>query len=255
MAKVGSRARALLPPNAALDHEPENENGVVYLFSTLARTKFGLRIDRIQAAFPDCIAYRDGRRIRIEFEYRSRNFAAHRHDPAGCDWIVCWIHDWAAVPASLRVVELRKEFGLGFNVWFQPVRGSYKEDIQTRKAAEHWSVPPQASEGDLILFYLTSPESRVSDIFRVSGPVTYRDAGWKAGRDWMAPIARVASLKAPLHLSQMKAHKVLSRAGFVRGSMQGRYRASEYWPELYRHIVATNPSVQKVLRRFGPDRV
>lgn len=71
------------------------------------------------------MAYKDGRRIRIEFEYRSRNFKLHRHEPRGCDWIVCWIHNWPEAPSSLRVVELRREFGLGFNVWFQPVAGDY----------------------------------------------------------------------------------------------------------------------------------
>jgi hypothetical protein len=44
--------------------------------------------------------------VRIEFEYRSRNFAAHRHDPGGCDPIVCWVHDWPDCP--IEVLELRQ---------------------------------------------------------------------------------------------------------------------------------------------------
>lgn len=249
------RNRVLLPPTASLDHAPENELGVVYLFAALARKKFGLRIDRIQAAYPDCLAYRDGRRIRIEFEYRSRNFAAHRHDPNACDWIVCWIHDWPSVPPRIRVVELRREFGLGFNVWFQPVGDPYKEEIQTIRSAQSWSVPSQASSGDLVLFYLTSPQSCVSEVFQVSGEVRHTKAGWKPGLDWMAPIRRVASLKAPMHLSQMRAHSVLARSGFVRGSMRGRYKATEYWPDLYKQIVATNPSLLRAFKKFGPERI
>ena len=64
---------------------PDNEQGVVYLFSHLARSRFGLRVARVQAGFPDCIAYQDGKRVRIEFAYRSRNFMVHRHKASGCD--------------------------------------------------------------------------------------------------------------------------------------------------------------------------
>lgn len=39
--------------------------------------------------------------MRIEFEYRSRNFREHRHDPADCDLIVCWEHDWPGAPVEV----------------------------------------------------------------------------------------------------------------------------------------------------------
>jgi hypothetical protein len=44
--------------------------------------------------------------VRIEFEFRSRTFRDHGHDPDGCDLIVCWEHNWPECP--LEVVELRK---------------------------------------------------------------------------------------------------------------------------------------------------
>jgi hypothetical protein len=238
-----------------LDFAPDNEQGVVFLFSHLARRRFGLHVERVQAGYPDCLAYRDGRRVRIEFEYRSRNFAAHRHDPRLCDWIVCWIHDWPDAPAKVRVVELRKEFGLGFNVWFQPVAGDYRAVIAKRAFAESWSVPSQATEGDLLLFYRTTPDRFVKDIFRVSGPVARVRAGWKAGMDWMAPIRRVSTLAAPLHLSQLREHRVLRHAGFVRGQMRGRYRATEHWPEIHALITGMNPAARKKLGPFGPERL
>jgi hypothetical protein len=75
------------------------------------------RVEKVRAGYPDCIAYSQGKRIRIEFEYRSRNFRVHKHRLRACDWIVCWIHDWPEKPKNLRVVELRKEYGLVFNVW------------------------------------------------------------------------------------------------------------------------------------------
>jgi hypothetical protein len=65
----------------------------------------------MQTAFPDCEALRrvDGgwwQRVRIEIEYQSLNFLKHRHDPKGCDLIVCWEHNWPECP--VEVLELRK---------------------------------------------------------------------------------------------------------------------------------------------------
>jgi hypothetical protein len=257
--KAGGTAEGASRPtrldNAPLDYAPENEHGVVYLFSDLARSRFGLRVEKVRAGYPDCIAYRQGKRIRIEFEYRSSNFVRHRHDPKLCDWIVCWIHDWAAVPERLRVVELRREYGVGFNVWFQPVSGEYVQILARLRSDPSWSVPSQAAEGDLLLYYRTAPDSSVRDIFRLAGPVRFEKAGWKAGSDWMGPIRRVATLKAPLHLSEMREHRVLRTAGFVRGSMRGRFKASAHWPELYRMILDRNPSVARALASYGPGRL
>lgn len=244
-----------LPDGAPLEYAPENEQGVVYLFSTLARKSYGLRVERVQAGYPDCLATKAGRPARIEFEYRSRNFAQHGHDPAGCDWIVCWIHDWPACPAHLRVVELRRDYGLGFNVWFQPVSGPYAEKLGRGDGFSQWSVASQASEGDLILFYRTAPDSFVRDVFRVSGPVKRVAARWKAGLDWMAPIERVCTLKAPLRLEDLRTNPAVRAAGFVRGAMRGRPRATAFWPELHRMIAERNPALARALRRFGPERV
>jgi len=93
----------------ALQHAPVNEMGVVVLFS-MAAEDLGFMLETVETGFPDCEGKRlaaDGslRRVRIEFEYRSRAFREHRHDPAGCDLIVCWIHDWPDCP--LEVLELR----------------------------------------------------------------------------------------------------------------------------------------------------
>jgi hypothetical protein len=216
-----------LPDGAPLNYAPENELGVVFLFSHLAR-KRGLEIDVIRPGYPDCIAYRDGKRVRIEFEYRSSNFARHRHKAKDCDWIVCWLHDWPAAPPNLHVLELQREFGLGFNVWFQSAGPAYHELLDTMKFDKCWSVASQAHKDDLLLFYRTTPQQRVRDLFRIVAPVKYVKAGFKPGKDWMAPIRRVCTLKAPLHWSQMRDHQVLRHSSFVRGCMRGRYRATEY---------------------------
>jgi hypothetical protein len=179
----------------------------------------------------------------------------HGHDPRGCDWIVCWIHDWPSAPPHLRIVELRKEFGLGFNVWFQPVGQEWGQVLSKTNYQSLWSVPSQAGQDDLLLFYRTTPDKYIKDIFRLAGPVTHCRADWKPGKDWMAPIRRVCTLQGPVHLSDLQQDRVIRDAGFIRGSMRGRYKASEYWPEIYRLIVGRNPSLVSNLRKYGPDRL
>src|SRR5579864_7616518 len=117
------RAERPLPlKNAPLQYAPENELGVVFLFSRIAK-RLQFRIEMIRAAYPDCIAYKQiGDReklVRIEFEFRSSNFRAHGHDAKKCDCIVCWHHDWPDVPHHLEVIELKRFFGVSFKVWIQ----------------------------------------------------------------------------------------------------------------------------------------
>lgn len=93
----------------AMQHAPVNEQGVVLLFGMVAE-ELGFLIETVETGFPDCEGKRragDGtwHRVRIEFEFRSGAFRIHRHDPAGCDLIVCWTHDWRDCP--LEVLELK----------------------------------------------------------------------------------------------------------------------------------------------------
>ena len=93
-----------------LRHEPVNENGVVFLFGMVAK-ELGYMVEAVQIAYPDCEAKRqvspsNWQRVRIEFEFESRNFRDHGHNPDGCDVIVCWRHNWPDCPQYLEVVEL-----------------------------------------------------------------------------------------------------------------------------------------------------
>lgn len=90
-----------------LRHEPVNEQGVVFLFGMVAR-ELGYMVEAVQTGYPDCEAKRQvagGRwqRVRIEFEFESRNFD---HPPDGCDIIVCWRHNWPGCPENIEVLEL-----------------------------------------------------------------------------------------------------------------------------------------------------
>lgn len=240
---------------APLKYAPQNELGVVFLFSHLAK-KMGIKsIDEIRPQFPDCIAYKKvgGRekKIRIEFEFKSKNFKTQRHPIKGCDMIVCWEHNWPDSPKNIEIVELRKFFDLGFNVWIQPVSQPYSERLSGINSNYEWTVSSLAHKGDLILFYHTNPESYIKDVFKLTGDVQKTKDKWK----YSGAIRRVCSLKDPLHFRDLKTNKFLKTASFVRGQMQGRPKATEHWPYIYELIVKRNPSLKKMLSKYSPDRI
>jgi len=92
-----------------LQHAPVNEQGVVFLFGMICR-ELGYVVEIVKQGFPDCEAKRQVRpglwqRVRIEFEFRSRSFRLHGHDPDQCDVIVCWEDNWPDCP--VEVLELK----------------------------------------------------------------------------------------------------------------------------------------------------
>lgn len=99
-----------------LRYAPINEQGVVYLFGMVSR-ELGFLIESVRTDYPDCEGKRSldssghkWQHIRIEFEYRSKNFVEHGHNPDECELIVCWIHDWMECP--IEVLELRSAIRL-----------------------------------------------------------------------------------------------------------------------------------------------
>lgn len=119
----------------SLSCAPVNELGVVYLFGVLHDT-FDLKIESIQAGFPDCVARRRvgpnrWEEIRIEFEYDSRSFIAHGHDPTGVDVIVCWRHNWTDCPEEIEIIELSTLLGDAEKI---------DKEIKTEKKLNSWQV-------------------------------------------------------------------------------------------------------------------
>ncbi|HEY2169857.1 MAG TPA: hypothetical protein VGJ30_09560 [Candidatus Angelobacter sp.] len=99
-----------------MTNAPVNELGVMVLFGMVA-ARLGLQVESVQGKFPDCVAKRlvapgKWQHLRIEFEYESKNFKLHGHDPKGCDMIVCWRHNWKECPEGIEVVELCRLFGM-----------------------------------------------------------------------------------------------------------------------------------------------
>ncbi|MGC8542042.1 MAG: hypothetical protein ACP5QA_15635 [Phycisphaerae bacterium] len=260
---------------APMQYAPENELGVVLLFSHLS-SKLQLKIEKIQAAFPDCIAYqRIGqreKRIRIEFEYRSRNFRSHGHRATDCDWIVCWEHNWPDAPRGIFILELRRFFGHGFNVWMlvqppqdqpqtprtllsQGVPPSLIKTSYSRNAAMlEWGVGsgfrhrPQL--GDLVAIHHAYPASCIHSLYTVSWVA---DKSFRATRSYPVVLKRVCILQNPLRGRQVNRNPFLNGDRLHRGV--SNRKITEYWWALYDMIIRSNPELSPALSRFLPERV
>lgn len=177
--------------NAPMEYSPANELGVVFLFAHVAR-RLGFRIEEIQPQFPDCFAYRhtgnSDKKVRIEFEFRSSNFRAHRHDATQCDIIVCWHHDWPDVPTSIEVIELKRFFGVARKVWIhQAIKTQWTyldgDDFL------NWQLSKNSTAGDVLLMYRCAPQSAITDIFVFAGDsVSRANAGWRDGECYAGQI-------------------------------------------------------------------
>jgi hypothetical protein len=112
--KIGNRLVYGDPINfRGLQHEPVNEQGVVFLFGMVAK-ELGYLVEVVRSEFPDCEAkHKIGpskwERVKIEFEFESRNFREHNHSASECDVIVCWRHNWKDIPPHIEIVELQTE--------------------------------------------------------------------------------------------------------------------------------------------------
>lgn len=119
----------------SLSCAPVNELGVVYLFGVLHET-FDFKIESIQSGYPDCLARRKvgnnrWEEVRIEFEFDSRSFKAHGHDPSGVDVIICWKHNWRDCPKRIEVIELSSLLGDAEQI---------DNQIQRKKALTEWQI-------------------------------------------------------------------------------------------------------------------
>jgi hypothetical protein len=245
--------------NAPLQYAPENELGVVFLFSKIAK-RLQFRIEKIRADYPDCIAYRHGgdseKRVRIEFEYRASSFRAHRHDASCCDYIVCWHNDWPDAPNNLQIIDLKRFFGASFKIWIQVAIKDQQEKLN-KGIRMTWALSTRVTHGDLLLMYRGSPVCGITDVFRFSGHRLKRaPASWRAGDAYLGQIERICKLDAPIFLSDFRQHKVLKTASFVRMNMQGRgHLVSEYWPYLHSMIYERNPKSRRQLARYCPEKI
>ncbi len=196
------------------------------------------------------------KRVRIEFEFRPSSFKVHRHDARQCDCIVCWHHDWPDVPDRIEVIELKRFFGVPFKVWIQIALKSQWHWLDDRDQLT-WALSNRVTHGDLLLMYRGYPSCGITDVFRFSGYALRRgSASWRAGDCYYGRIERICKLDAPVFLDDLRTHKVLRTASFVRMNLQGRgHVVSEYWPYLYSILCDRNPKNRKRLGAFNPEKL
>ena len=113
---------------------PRSEQEVVALFGLLLpHLKRRFLINEVRVQFPDCEAWEingsaERKLVRIEFELRASNFAAHKHDESGCDLIVCWEDDWPN--CKIERLSLKSEIAaLDLRVIQSPARVKYPPQI------------------------------------------------------------------------------------------------------------------------------
>lgn len=97
---------------------PSYEGEVAILFGMLLPyMEEKIVIDEYTDVFPDCKANIDGKDVEIEFEVKSSNFVAQRHDCSKCHIIVCWENDLRNCPIEVialkdRAEKVKKERGI-----------------------------------------------------------------------------------------------------------------------------------------------
>ncbi|HAM51132.1 MAG TPA: hypothetical protein DCP92_10755 [Nitrospiraceae bacterium] len=256
-------------------HAPENELGVVFLFSKVSKRLGFPEIDIIQPHFPDCWAYRRTNKgvipTWIEFEFHSHTFKSHLKDikkiKPSKGIVVCWDHDWKECEKYVEVIDLRSHLGLGRQVWIQNTKPQYQhgfDEIPRRRTQGWtWSVAPGSRPGDLLLMYRAGlvrdarlyevNEELLQSISHIcvikSFPMRRKDFGYGA------EVAQLVILKNPLRLEQMKNDRVLKSAPFVLRNLFGRSNVTPYWYRLYDLVMKLNPykDIEKSLKPYSPD--
>ena len=92
---------------------PDNEMGVVALFSMYHRELGFPYILKIQSAFPDATVIDARGEIKnIEFKLFASSFRSSGYDPDNCDYIVCWYDDLPEDdPLKPKILCLREKLG------------------------------------------------------------------------------------------------------------------------------------------------
>lgn len=170
--------------------------------------------------------------------------------------IVCWHHDWPDCPTRLEVIELKRYFGVARKVWIQQAIKSQWENLDADDRLS-WALSKNATPGDVLLMYRCSPQCAITDVFVFAGDGTERgNAGWRDGECYAGDIRRICRLESPVFLEDMRAHRVLKTAAFVRRNMQGvGLQATEYWTYLHIMIQERNPKIAKALNGLRLDRL
>lgn len=228
-------------------YEPTNEQGVVFLFGRIA-PQLGFHVECVRSDFPDCIATRQGKRYRIEFELRASGY--RNHPARGADIIICWNNDWENRPRKFRhleIIDLKSEIGARPRVYYVGCDESERGYFPDKYANLHWTVPRKASVGDLIAMYRKGP-AEIRDLWRIVG-------NFKESKMFglEADIRLVARLARPLTYQELARDTTMRDLGCVRRRFISHADITDDWPRLYARIVSLNPRAKAALRDFRAD--
>lgn len=188
--------------------------------------EFGYRVVRSQEAFPDWLLLDEsGNYVYCEVEHRSSRFDDHDHDPALCDLIVCWEHDWKDAP--IPVLEM--------------FDGQYYE--------------PRTTVGKKDRSGLFAPRLRNNQVFQLDrNTIATKYQGLVSGG--MQPHEAIKDISDSEGVSRLKVRKVLGEAGFLL--KQGRPALAKSQQEVYEAVemrkeagLKTSRAVEDVADEFG----
>jgi hypothetical protein len=135
-------------------------------------------------------------------------------------------------------------------VWIVPKREQYLEDYLKRdETPENDALPQNAHRHDLLLIYISSPKSQILFICQVVELLNDKnDESW-------AKTKLLCKLDHPLTREELKSHKVLKNAGFVKANFVKSQRVTPYWRDLYNLIIKSDSKVKGILREYAPERM
>lgn len=247
MKTSGKMGRAINATGMAF--APTYELGVIFLFGHLA-ADLGFDVEIIRPQFPDCLAKRKGKRVRIEFELWASSYA--NHDAKGADTIVCWENDWESRPEKFRhleIIDLKKYVGAPPRIFVVGCIEKRQGKELDESAKIEWSVPSIAQVDDIIVMYRAGKgAAQIKDIWKLVGPFKTYGKQDKKGR-WpglQAGLLKIAKLKKPLTYAELAADKVMSRLPVVQKRFNGKTDITKYWPQIFQKIVAKNPTLKRL---------
>lgn len=240
--KVGRPIKA-----SGMAYAPTNEQGVVYLFGRLA-PRLGFHVEVVQTAFPDCIARRNGKTCRIEFEFRASSYRVH---PPTADVIVCWDNDWDHRPKKfqhLEIIDLKRYVGALPRVFAVGCDENVRGHVVDKGAFLDWSVPRNAQAGDLVVMYRKKPASEIRDLWIVRGPF-YEQKNWGL----QTTLRRLVRLDTPVKYEDLKTEPTTRGLSIMRKQFQGKSDITLGWPHILALILKRNPKSKKQLRDYSFD--
>ena len=107
----------------------------------------------------------------------------------------------------------------------------------------------------MLLIYRCYPEKSIKEIFCFTGELARAEADWRDGDCYGGKIEKICELDSPIFLDDFRQHKILKTASFVRRNMQGNLLVTEYWPYLFKMIITRNPTIEKLLSKYAPEKL